>query len=111
MFFDLLSQAAEALDHLHRHTPPVVHGDVKPSNLILTGDGRLVLVDFGIAGAAMHAPAAGTAGYLAPEILVGAWTPAVDVFGLAATAWTLETYVRHRTQSAELAAGTPAEHP
>src|SRR5262245_64658409 len=32
---DYLEQAAEALGHLHVHDPPVVHGDVKPANLIL----------------------------------------------------------------------------
>ena len=43
-----LEQAAEALGHLHAHEPPVVHGDVKPANLILTSSGRIVLVDFGL---------------------------------------------------------------
>ena len=43
-----LEQAAEALEHLHGHDPPVVHGDVKPANLILTSPGRVVLVDFGL---------------------------------------------------------------
>ena len=43
-----LEQAAEALEHLHHHDPPVVHGDVKPANLILTSSGRIVLVDFGL---------------------------------------------------------------
>src|SRR5207253_1917225 len=40
-------QAAEALDHLHHHDPPIVHGDVKPSNLVLTPTGKVVLLDFG----------------------------------------------------------------
>ena len=31
-----LAQAAEALTHLHTQSPPVIHGDVKPGNLILT---------------------------------------------------------------------------
>ena len=43
-----LEQAAEALAHLHTHAPRVVHGDVKPANLILTSSGRIVLVDFGL---------------------------------------------------------------
>ena len=42
-----LDQAAEAIGHLHAQG--VVHGDVKPANLVLTPDGRIVLVDFGIA--------------------------------------------------------------
>jgi serine/threonine protein kinase len=62
-----LKQAAEALEHLHTHDPPVVHGDVKPANLILTSSGRVVLVDFGLSSMpADDARRAGTAGLVAP---------------------------------------------
>jgi len=93
-----LRQVAEALDHLHRHRPPVVHGDVKPANVIVTPDAKAVLVDFGIshrqpAGEASPPFAlAGTAGYAAPEVASGqAPSPAADVFSLAATAFALLT--------------------
>ncbi len=46
-----LAQAAEALTHLHAQSPPVIHGDVKPANLILTRGGRVKLVDFGLSSA------------------------------------------------------------
>jgi serine/threonine protein kinase len=36
------------------HTPSVVHGDVKPANLVRRKDGKIVLVDFGIARAAVR---------------------------------------------------------
>ncbi len=85
---DTLAQVADALDHLHAHQPPIVHGDVKPSNLVSAG-GRIVLVDFDIAGA-QAGDGLGTPGYVAPEVLAGDKPgPAADVFGLAATAITL----------------------
>ena len=42
-------QLCDALDYLHQHTPPIIFCDLKPSNIILTSDGALMLVDFGSA--------------------------------------------------------------
>jgi len=88
-----LEQVAEALDHLHGHDPPVVHGDVKPANVVVTDRGRVVLVDFGVSrSGASTLTGYGTPGYSAPEVASGAPpSPAVDVFGLAATAFALLT--------------------
>ena len=82
----LVEQLAGTLDHLHRHRPPVVHGDVKPENLILADDGRLVLVDFGAAmRVGEEGERLGTPGFSAPEVLAGeALTPAADVYSLSA---------------------------
>lgn len=86
-----LSQAAAGIDHLHSHG--VVHGDVKPANLVLTPEGRVVLVDFGISrlddddGPLLT----GSPGYAAPESSDGVLSSAADVFGLAATAVALLT--------------------
>ena len=88
-----LAQAAEALTHLHSQVPPVIHGDVKPANLILTTGGRIKLVDFGLSSA----PNAlrrriGTPGFRAPELAAdGAPSRASDVYALAATAFALLT--------------------
>src|SRR3954452_7497368 len=86
-----LAQAAEALTHLHSQDPPVIHGDVKPANLILTKGGRVKLVDFGMSSAP-GAPRrrAGTPGYRAPELAAaGMPSRASDVYALAATAFAL----------------------
>jgi class 3 adenylate cyclase/tetratricopeptide (TPR) repeat protein len=75
---------ADALDHLHQHQPRVVHGDVRPENVIIDGNGRATLV-FGV-GTLGVAVAESADAYRAPELRDGrAVGPAADVFGLAAT--------------------------
>ncbi len=46
---DYAIQLCSVLTYLHSQEPAVVFGDLKPSNVILTPDGRAVMVDFGIA--------------------------------------------------------------
>jgi hypothetical protein len=83
-------QACEALDYIHAQQ--IVHRDVKPSNLILSPDG-IVLVDFGIAREiGGDGTRIGTPLYVAPEIAAGhVATPRSDVYGLAATMLALLT--------------------
>jgi WD40 repeat protein/class 3 adenylate cyclase len=88
-----LADAANALTYLHTQDVPVIHGDVKPANLILTRGGRVKLVDFGVSSVP-GAPRrrAGTPGFRAPELAAGAApSRASDVYSLAATAFTLLT--------------------
>ena len=73
------------------HAEGVVHRDVKPANVLLSAAGP-VLVDFGIARGEGEGRltrtglAAGTPGFVAPEALEGREpSPAMDVYGLAAT--------------------------
>jgi len=88
-----LAEAAEALTFLHAHDPPIVHGDVKPANLILTRGGRVKLVDFGLSSTpGPEGQRRGTAGFRAPEVQAGAPpSRASDVFALTATGYTLLT--------------------
>jgi serine/threonine protein kinase len=85
------AQACEALQYVHEQQ--IVHRDVKPQNLIESAAGT-VLVDFGVArevtGAEAGTRAIGTPQYMAPEVLMGEGiSPRADVYGLAATVWTL----------------------
>lgn len=65
---EILQQLCDTLDYCHRMN--VVHRDIKPSNIMVTPDGRTVVIDMGLAVAgnqsAFKAPA-GTERYMAPE--------------------------------------------
>jgi len=92
----ILEQAASALGHLHGRG--LVHLDVKPQNLQLAEDGRIKLIDFGLAQAAggpqqsVGGRTFGTAAYLAPEQACGeAVEPATDVYALGCVVYELLT--------------------
>ncbi|HSA58213.1 MAG TPA: sigma 54-interacting transcriptional regulator [bacterium] len=81
--FRWLVQGLEALEYLHRQG--VLHGDLSPRNLLIDRDGRLKLLDFGLAaimGKDASAIEAATVPYLAPERLGGIQGPASDLFAL-----------------------------
>jgi serine/threonine protein kinase len=65
-------QLCDVLDYLHRQAPPIVFRDLKPSNVILSPEGRLILIDFGIAryfkeGQINDTTDFGSPGYASPE--------------------------------------------
>lgn len=67
-----LRQLCDVLSYLHRQRPPIIFRDLKPANIMLTPEGGLKLIDFGIArlfkpGQAHDTQAFGTVGYSAPE--------------------------------------------
>jgi class 3 adenylate cyclase/WD40 repeat protein/tRNA A-37 threonylcarbamoyl transferase component Bud32 len=88
-----LAEAAEALTFLHTQDPPVIHGDVKPANLVLTRGGRVKLVDFGLSCTpGTEGARGGTVAFRAPELAHGAPPSRTsDVYALAATAFALLT--------------------
>jgi tetratricopeptide (TPR) repeat protein len=95
----ILRPVCEALDYAHAHG--VVHRDLKPANVMLTEDGGVKLLDFGIAREtrtdASDEGVVGTPGYMAPEQRLGAVRPESDVFSLGALLFEMSTGVRFGT--------------
>lgn len=84
-----LPQLCAALDYAHQEGR-LVHCDVKPANLLLTGEGGLKVADFGVAMALQSdfavAGSGGTAAYMSPQRLLGETpAPADDVYAVGAT--------------------------
>ncbi|WP_339310001.1 serine/threonine-protein kinase [Paenibacillus sp. FSL M7-0896] len=83
-------QLLEVLHYLHSHEPPIIYRDLKPSNIMLTGEHELKLIDFGIArrlrgGSGEDTEKLGTAGFAAPEQYGGGQSsPVSDLYGLGA---------------------------
>jgi eukaryotic-like serine/threonine-protein kinase len=92
-----IAHAAEALDVAH--TRGVIHGDVKPANILITADGRLKLTDFGMARVAKRdtgdSPLLGTPAYWCPEQIMGRPQDArSDIFSLAVVLYEMVTGTR-----------------
>ncbi|MBW4491038.1 MAG: serine/threonine protein kinase [Trichocoleus desertorum ATA4-8-CV12] len=94
----LAIQVLEVLSYLHSLTPPVIHRDIKPQNIIRRADGQIFLVDFGAVQDTYRdtltqgSTVVGTYGYMAPEQFRGKSVPATDLYGLGATLLFLLTH-------------------
>jgi serine/threonine protein kinase/formylglycine-generating enzyme required for sulfatase activity/dienelactone hydrolase len=94
----LISEVADALHYAHAEG--IIHRDVKPSNLMLARDGRLILLDFGIAricterGVTLTGSFLGTPRYMSPEQIAGGHEKVdhrSDVYSLGVTLYELLT--------------------
>jgi serine/threonine protein kinase len=91
----LIRQLCEALDYAHRQG--VIHRDVKPSNCFVLQNGRLKVLDFGIAASADQHPGqiqlVGTLPYMAPELFGSfpRYTEKVDIWAAGVTLYQLLT--------------------
>ena len=89
LIIDVARQLCDVLAYLHNMTPPIVYRDMKPSNVMLTSKGRVVLVDFGIARlfrAARKGTMIGTLGFAPPEhpTVFGRWVASLTTEGTPA---------------------------
>lgn len=93
-------QLLDALEYLHERQPPVIHRDIKPQNIKLTTDGRVVLLDFGLAKStgSLHTMTTKsiyghTPEYAPIEQIHGEGTDErSDIYSLSATIYTLLAY-------------------
>ena len=123
---DILIQAAKALQHAHERG--LIHRDIKPKNIMITGRNIVKLADLGLARAVDDEAAAkaeagrayGTPYYISPEQIRGELDigPQADIYGLGATCYHMVTgrvpfsgknpsQVMHKHLKAEL---TPPDH-
>ncbi|MED3561207.1 protein kinase domain-containing protein [Bacillus xiapuensis] len=95
---DWAKQLAEVLEYLHTRKPhPIIYRDMKPDNIMLTPEGKIKLIDFGIARefkaeSTTDTINLGTKSYAAPEQLSGKQTDArTDIYSLGVTLYHLVT--------------------
>ena len=102
---DIGIQLTEVVHYLHTQSPPVIHGDIKPGNIMLTKEGKICLVDFNISFLLDNDVIGYTVGYTSPEQQqyadekrrtgirpAGVYvTPLSDIYSIGATLYHLAT--------------------
>ncbi|KAG9047172.1 hypothetical protein FS837_002864 [Tulasnella sp. UAMH 9824] len=102
----LVSEVASGLAYLHNRVPPVVHGDMKPDNVLINDTGHAVIMDFGLSAVMEDDPTlctslataslrdAGNTRWMAPELLMEEGctrSPSTDVYSFGCVALQIYT--------------------
>ncbi len=110
---EIAIQCCEVLEYLHKRNPPIIYRDLKPSNLMLTPEGYIIFIDFGIARALMPNSMAATrvvsTGYSPPEQYYGKPELRSDLYALGATMGQLLTGVKPKPLSTSIPSKTNPE--
>lgn len=103
-------QLGEVIHYLHSHHPyPIIYQDLKPTNLIVTSNSQLKLIDFGIAQNIQHLThhkkySLGTRGYAAPEQYTSKdIDERADIYSLGMTLYFLVTGIEMIEEHIEVA--------
>jgi serine/threonine protein kinase len=88
---ELAVELVDVLEYLHGFSPPVLHRNIKPGNVVIGTDGSAFLIDFSAVQEVLHQRdpletlPAETHGYPAPEQFIGGAAPASDIYSLGMT--------------------------
>jgi len=86
---------AKGMNWLHCSTPPILHLDLKLDNLLIAADGTVKVADFGLSRvktAIDMTGRAGTAPYMAPEMILGHFNEKSDVYSFGILVWELACF-------------------
>jgi len=91
-----IDQLCDVLEYLHAQNPPIIFRDLKPSNIMITPQGQVRLIDFGIVrffkpGKSQDTLALGTPGFTPPEAVSGQTDERSDIYSLCVTVHQLLT--------------------
>ncbi|WP_097026749.1 serine/threonine-protein kinase [Clostridium peptidivorans] len=91
-------EIGKIVSYLHSFNPPIIHRDLKPSNIMITPEGEVALIDFGISrvykpGQESDTVYIGSKGYAAPEQFYGTGQSSVqtDIYALGAVMYFMLT--------------------